>query len=192
MGGAAFIEIVQTLSALIGMVLAFSTMINADLNLIAIVRTGLNGNRRMIATRNVRTERCVVVVQLALFLAGLTTLFLAPPPYSTIGGEIQTNPIIFQMEQSVRSTRFWMTVCSLVLTYLSYRNWLEERLPVRAMLKRQTDSPSDLVAMSQDAASKAQVSATVAQDAASAAQTTATVAQDEANIAHHNSNNHAG
>lgn len=183
---ASFLEIVQTIASGLGALLAVRSMVAADLNLVAILRRNVNGNRKMVAAKNVRVERCVLSTQILLFLVGLATLFLAPPPYTPVAEGAMRSPIETDIIRNLAITRLGMTTASLVLMYLSYRSWLEERIPIQ--LARRTDrtpleadgTTSVVVAAAQHAASQAQVAAAVAQDSASSAQTTATLAQDAA------------
>lgn len=184
---ASFLEIVQTIASGLGALLAVRSMVAADLNLVTIQRRNVNGNRHMIAAKNVRVERCVLATQVMLFLVGLATLFLAPPPYTPVPDGAVRGSIELDMIRNLAVTRLGMTLASLFLMYLSYRSWLEERIPIQ--LARRTDlgapdvgaGPNAVIAAAaQHAASQAQAVATVAQDSASEAQTTATVAQDAA------------
>lgn len=191
---ASFLEIVQTIASGLGALLAVRSMVAADLNLVAILRRNVNGNRRMVASKNVRVERCVLSTQVMLFLVGLATLFLAPPPYTPVPEGTPRSTIETDMIRNLAITRLGMTTASLVLMYLSYRSWLEERIPIQ--LARRTDravteidsvagaANASLAVVAQQAASQAQVVAAVAQDSASAAQNTATLAQDVATDAH--------
>ncbi len=122
-----FLEIIQTISAGLGALMTLRAKINADLNLVSVRRKGFNGNRLIIACRNVRVERTIFFVQITLFLCGLFTLYLAPPPFTTGG----IPPIIErEMIRSVVVIRLAMTIGSLLLMVLSYKNWLEERIPI--------------------------------------------------------------
>lgn len=163
MTNASFLEIVQTLAALVGAALTCRAMIEADLNLVAQNRSGMNGNRLLIAQKNVRVERCVLGVQVCMFLAGLASLFIPPLPTG----------------QGFVATRL---VNSVILMYLSYRNWLDDRITIPSRSRRASDPTSGaaIAAAAQQAASVAQVEATAAQTTASVAQDKASVAQDVA------------
>jgi hypothetical protein len=172
---ATFLEVVQALFAGLGAALTTRAMVSADLDLLALLRAGLNGNRKSVAEKNVRVERCVLLVQLALFLAGMASLWLPPPPFGYPGAPTEFNALL---ARGATITRIAMSFASVTLMYMSYRNWLEHRIPLTTV--RRTDAVPTGPAVAQAAASEAQLAAVAMQATAVEAQNAATHAQDVA------------
>jgi hypothetical protein len=158
---ATFLEVVQALFAGLGAALTTRAMVSADLDLLALLRAGLNGNRKSVAEKNVRVERCVLLVP--------------PPPFGYPGAPTEFNALL---ARGATITRIAMSFASVTLMYMSYRNWLEHRIPLTTV--RRTDAVPTGPAVAQAAASEAQLAAVAMQATAVEAQNAATHAQDVA------------
>ena len=175
---ASFLEIVQTLFAASGGAMTLVSKINADRNLAAVNRSGFNGVRTIIARKNCRTENILLAVQVGLFLAGLWTLFTAPPPFEAYAiGDEARSPLARAIQMNITITRVAMVWASAWLMYLSYRNWID-LAPLRAQRRSDGATGASVVEKAQAAATTAQNVATEAQTVASDAQVVATEALD--------------
>lgn len=181
---ASFLEIVQVIAALVGFLLTIKAKVSADLSLVTLRRKGLNGNRLLIAEKNVRNEDGHMHMQMILFLVGLTSLFLAPPPFARLlSPDPEAVRLMREANLQLGITRVGMTAISLYLMYLSYRGWLEERIPILLQYRKNDGhnvTGTSVAQKAQVAASAAQELAAMAQDAATVAQETASVSQDAA------------
>lgn len=168
---ASFWEVAQTTAAAVGTLMAVRAKIDVDRSLDAVTRSPFNGNRRVIAEKNVRTETVLLGAQFVLLVAGAVTMALAPPPY-TLG-----LPIDYLRTMAARAIA--MTVISILLLYLSYKNWVV-MAPLHAA--RKTDAP-----LKNTIAQKAEIVADGAQQVAADAQDVAVEARAVAD-----SDTHAG
>jgi len=167
---ASFLEIIQTLFAALGAGMTLVSKVNADHNMAAVHRAGFNGLRTIIARKNCRTENVLLTVQAGLFLAGVWTLVLAPPPFEAYA------------VGNVVVTRVAMVWASMWLMYLSYRSWID-LAPLRAQQRRSDGATgASVVEKAQAAATTAQNVATEAQVVASDAQVVATEALDASKV----------
>lgn len=161
--------VLQVCAALVGALMTFRSKVDADKTMLFVTRSSVNGSRKTIASKNVRIENVILVIQASLFLVGIATMFL---------GEFPTDHPDVTNVMLIRSVD--MAFISILLTWLSYRNWVE-LVPI--MASRRSDVPPDTrnglanvvssAKVAQDLAASAQVAAAGAQTAASDAQATA-------------------
>lgn len=164
---ASFWEVAQTSAAAIGTLMSVRSKIDVDRSLEAVTRSRFNGNRRVIAEKNVRTETILLGAQFVLLVAGATTMALAPPPY------IPGLPIDYLRTMAARAIA--MTVISVLLLYLSYKNWVV-MAPLHAARKTDTTETVPL-----SVAHKAEIVAEGAQQVADNAQAVAVDVRAAAN-----------
>jgi hypothetical protein len=126
-----FIEVLQVLISGFGSgITYFRTFTDAKKNLDAVHLLNRNGSRLSIALKNLRVEGIILICQLTLFVIGLWTLFIAPPPYLAEG---LVDPFGFQTSdevwalvsdyyRAIQAGQAAMTLVSIYLIWLSHRN----------------------------------------------------------------------
>jgi hypothetical protein len=145
---ASFLEITQTLTAFFGALMTLRAKVTADLNLVSAMRRGLSADLMIIAYKNVRVERGILYVQTILFVGGLATLFLAPPPFA--GEQGSRTPLEIQRVQSTSITRLATATGSFILMVVSYKNWLENRIPIRRSADVSDSSMTSITSKAQE------------------------------------------
>lgn len=163
--------LLQVGAALAGGIMTFRAKVDADKTEAIVIRAAVNGGRRSIARKNVRTENVIFAIQVSLFLIGIATLWLGVRIQETI-----------EVEYVIGMRSVVMAFISFILMWLSYRNWVE-LTPVMALRRSDaavsTDAKTGLAnvvssaKIAQDLAASAQMAAAGAQTAASDAQSTA-------------------
>jgi hypothetical protein len=92
------LEITQLVFAVIGVLIAFLSLIDSAKDSVALSLSGINGPRRIVASTNFSAELERLVVQVLLMVIGIVSVLL-PPPFSpgVVPGEEGLQPMIVRV-----------------------------------------------------------------------------------------------
>lgn len=107
-------ESLQLVGALVGMGFNAYALMQAHRDASALIASGVNGTRKLVANSNIQQELLRLVVQLLLVIVGITSVVL-PPPNPDV-------PMIF-----VWGGLITRSVLLLITFLLAFKSWLDVR-----------------------------------------------------------------